>query len=44
MSFQTRKTFVHLRNTNLDVFDEIESSQTIGIGSNATAIFPGPET
>ncbi len=22
MSFQTRKTFVHLRNTNLDNFDE----------------------
>ncbi len=23
MSFQTHKTFVHLRNTNEDIFDEI---------------------
>ncbi len=23
MSFQTRKTFVHLQNTNLNIFDEI---------------------
>ncbi len=23
MSFQTRKTFVHLQNTNEDIFDEI---------------------
>ncbi len=24
MSFQTRNTFVHLRNTNEDIFDEIQ--------------------
>ncbi len=24
MSFQTRKTFVHLRNTNEDIFDEFQ--------------------
>ncbi len=24
MSFQTRKTFVHLQNTNEDIFDEIK--------------------
>ncbi len=29
MSFQTRKTFVHLQNTNKDVFDEIESYLTL---------------
>ncbi len=24
MLFQTRKTFIHLRNTNEDIFDEIQ--------------------
>ncbi len=23
MSFQTRKTFIHIQNTNFDIFDEI---------------------
>ncbi len=44
MSFQTRKTFVHLRNTNWDVFDEIGELSDPPIDSNATEMFPGPET
>ncbi len=35
MSFQTGKTFVHLRNTNYDIFDEIRAFWP-SIDSNAT--------
>ncbi len=37
MSFQTRKTFVHLQNTNEDVLMKSESYLTLHK-------FPGPET
>ncbi len=44
MSFQTCKTFVHLRNTNEDIFDEIGEPYDPPIDSKATAMSPGPET
>jgi len=34
MSFHTRKTFVHLRNTNEDIFDEIQELSVNSIDSN----------
>ncbi len=40
MSLQTRKTFIHLRNTNEDIFYEIWPC----IDSNTTEMFPDPET
>ncbi len=40
MSFQTSKTFVHLWNTNEDIFDEIwELSDSLALDSNATIMF-----
>jgi len=36
MSFQTRKTLVHLQNTNGDLFDEILSNLCSSIDSYAT--------
>ncbi len=44
MSFQNRKTFVHPRKTNSDIFDQIRGLSDPSIYSNATAMFPGPET
>ncbi len=44
MSFQTRKTFIHLWNTNEDIFDYIWKLSDPPIDSNATAMFPDPET
>ncbi len=43
MSFQTHKTYVHLRNTNLNIFDGIWELSDPPIDSNATVMFPGPE-
>ncbi len=43
MSSQTRKTFVHLRNTNYDVFDLNRRAILTSIDSNATEMFPGPD-
>ncbi len=40
MSFQTRKTFVYLQNTNEDVFDEIREISDSLIDSNTTEMFP----
>ncbi len=39
LSFQTCKTFVHLRNTNEDIFDEILRAFWLFIDSNATDKF-----
>ncbi len=39
MSFQTHKTFVHLQNTNEDIFDEIRELSDPPIDSNATTVF-----
>ncbi len=39
MLFQTRKTFVHLPNTNEDIFDEIRELSDPAIDSNATDTF-----
>ncbi len=39
MSFQTRKTFVHLWNTNDDIFDEIWELSDPPIDSKATDTF-----
>ncbi len=36
MSFQTRKTFVHLRNTNKNIFDEIRELSDPPIDSKGT--------
>ncbi len=44
MSFQTRKTFVHVRNTNEDIYDVIWELSDPPIDTNATVMFPGPET
>ncbi len=42
MSFQPRPS--SSRNTNWDVFDEIGELSDPPIDSNATEMFPGPET
>jgi len=39
MSFQTLKTFVHLQNTNEDLFDEICDLSDPSIDSNAITTF-----
>jgi len=39
MLFQTHKTFVHHRNTNEDIFDEIWKVSEPAIGSNVIATF-----
>jgi len=39
MSFQTLKTFVHLQNTNEDLFDEIRDLSDPSIDSNAITTF-----
>ncbi len=38
------KTFVHLQNTNEDVFDEIRALSDPPIDNNATAMIQVPET
>ncbi len=38
MSFQTRKTFDHLRNTNWDIFDEIREISDPPIDSKGTTM------
>ncbi len=43
MSFQTRKTFVHLQNTNQDIFAGIRELSDPP-DSNATVMFQGSET
>ncbi len=42
MSVQTLKIFVHLRKTNLNIFDEIGELSDPPIDSNATEMFSGP--
>ncbi len=39
MSFQSQKTFVHLQNTNKNIFDEIREHSDPPIDRNATDMF-----
>ncbi len=43
MTFQTHKTFVHLQNTNEDIFGEIWELSDPAIDSNTTEMFPDSE-
>ncbi len=43
MSFQTRKAFVHLRNTNYDIFDELWELSDPPIDMQCNLHFQGPE-